>query len=235
MRTIASILFSILIASAISCSHADIAPLPDVPAPENPVAQCQYKTGFPGASVPLAGMERGASGYFPVKKWNSYPDADSFHNRWYGGNLVAMNEPSLLDIRDRDVAIYRFLWLRSFHLPISVRIERKKDRMTLFTKELISNVGRGPGTLDREYSRNLDDTEWCALQKAFEKVDFWNMPFEEDYSGVDGAMWILEGVRNERYHIAERWSPQSGHYREACILMLELSGIDTANLGITLY
>jgi hypothetical protein len=31
--------------------------------------------------------------------------------------------------------------------------------------------------------------------------------------GVDGAQWIIEGVRNKTYHVVDRWSPKDGSVR----------------------
>ena len=45
------------------------------------------------------------------------------------------------------------------------------------------------------------------LQDALTEADFWNLPSEIDYSGLDGSEWILEGVKDGTYHAVERWVP----------------------------
>ena len=40
---------------------------------------------------------------------------------------------------------------------------------------------------------------------------------------LDGAQWILEGVRNGKYHVVDRWSPEKGDpVRGIGILALKL-------------
>ena len=51
---------------------------------------------------------------------------------------------------------------------------------------------------------------------------YWTMPtVEENSVGVDGAQWIVEGVRNGKYHLVDRWSPDTGAFREAALLLLQ--------------
>ena len=49
---------------------------------------------------------------------------------------------------------------------------------------------------------------------AFESANFWNLPTlpdaDENALELDGAQWIIEGVRNGTYHIVDRWSPEAG-------------------------
>jgi hypothetical protein len=43
--------------------------------------------------------------------------------------------------------------------------------------------------------------------------------------GFDGAQWILEGVKDQKYHVVDRWTPRDGAFREACLYLLKLSQI----------
>jgi hypothetical protein len=64
-----------------------------------------------------------------------------------------MGEPSLLDVsrQDSTVEIYRFLWLRSFHHPIAVRLSVRKDGSALLiSKETDGKGGYKPGKLIRK-------------------------------------------------------------------------------------
>ena len=38
--------------------------------------------------------------------------------------------------------------------------------------------------------------------------------------GVDGAQWIIEGVRNGTYHVVDRWSPREGQVRALGLFMV---------------
>jgi hypothetical protein len=48
----------------------------------------------------------------------------------------------------------------------------------------------------------------------------------------DGAQWILEGTKGNDYHVVNRQSPDdnfhrnAGKYRELCLHILKLSGLD---------
>ena len=51
---------------------------------------------------------------------------------------------------------------------------------------------------------------------AINAAAFWDAPTEDPgKNGEDGAQWIIEGRRQGRYHVVERWSPKSGPIRSA--------------------
>jgi hypothetical protein len=54
-----------------------------------------------------------------------------------------------------------------------------------------------------------------------EELKFWELSPDEPLVGNDGASWIVEGVKNGTYHMADRWSPQSGSVRAIGLLMLQ--------------
>ena len=52
------------------------------------------------------------------------------------------------------------------------------------------------------------------------------MPSKKETLGLDGARWILEGLKKGRYHVVERWSPEGGKFREAAECLIGLSKLD---------
>ena len=144
---------------------------------------------------------------------------------WYSEALRAMREPSLLSGQAPDAEIYRFLWLRSFHHPIAVRITRQDGAVWLHAVELDGAAGDEPGRIARRRERPLDEGEWQAVQQQLDAIEFWALPTEVDHGGKDGARWILEGWRGGKHHVTDRWSPESGAYREAGLFFLQLSGL----------
>jgi len=67
--------------------------------------------------------------YFPSGALSDSDRGDSDLARWYSGQLKALDEPSLLaEARNTSTQSYRFLWLRSFHHPIAVRLDVMADR-----------------------------------------------------------------------------------------------------------
>ncbi len=213
--------------------------IPEIAKPEILSTQkkfdCIKSYGFPGFSKKISELNKGKSGYFPEKIFGNDMSPKHSVAGWYGKHLKAMSEKSLLDISDENTKVYRFLWLRTFHHPIFVRIERNRNEVKLFTNELDGAGGYEPGKVLRTNSRNLTEEEWCGLLRLFDKANYWKLPSNNEDLGNDGAQWILEAVEDNRYHIVERWSPQEGEYREACIYLLKLSGIDVDKLKDDLY
>jgi hypothetical protein len=147
-----------------------------------------------------------------------------FRKHWYSNALSSMREPSLLT-GPADAEVYRFLWLRSFHRPIAVRITRHDGAVRLHAVELDGAGGYEPGRIARRREGSLDEGDWRALQQQLEAIQFWTAPSEVEHHGKDGAEWILEGWRDGAHHATTRWSPETGAYREAGLFFLRLSGL----------
>lgn len=45
---------------------------------------------------------------------------------WYSSQLCALNEPLIFD--QKSGTIYRFTWLRTFHHPVAIRIQKQKKK-----------------------------------------------------------------------------------------------------------
>lgn len=196
---------------------------------------CVKTRKFPALARKISEIEKGKSGFFPKNVYRGYAGADDFMNDWYGKHLRAMSEKSLLDA-PAGQEIYRFLWLRTFRHPIFVRVERRQNEFKLFTKELNGAGGYEPREVLRDESRNLDQTEWCEFLKLLEQANYWALSTDlSDDSGNDGAQWILEGVKENRYHVVDRWTPRTGEYRAACLYLLRLSGVEVDKMGDELY
>jgi hypothetical protein len=118
---------------------------------------------------------------------------------------------------------YRFLWGRSFHDPVSVRIEGSKGGAKVIAVELIEAHSAEPGTIRRRRERALSSGAWSQVQEAIRAANFWETPTQDDYRELDGATWILEGYRGGVYHVVKRWGP-SGPFRTACEAVLRASG-----------
>jgi len=159
-------------------------------------------------------------------------ESDQFSREWYSKHLIAMKEPSLSIPGQKPECAYRFLWLRTFHHPISVRIEKWKDSVTVYSVELTGKGGYDPGKIKKKNKFELSSFEYEYLGKLLVGIDFWNMPTYEPVSedgtygvGVDGAQWILEGNCGGKYHVVDRWSPEYCKYQELGLFFLKLSGL----------
>lgn len=214
---------------------------PEIAKPELPIVKLEAvcsddSKGFPGLSKEIDEIKKGKSDYFPKNLFGNNMSAKNSQAGWYARHLKAMNEKSLLDNSGESTETYRFLWLRSFHHPIFVRVERyNRYNIKIFTKELDGAGGYQPGKPFRSGEFEIYENEWNEFLALLDKADFWKMSSENEDLGPDGAQWILEGVKESRYHVVDRWSPRKGEYREACIYLLKLSGVDVDKLKDDLY
>ena len=125
------------------------------------------------------------------------------------------------------------MWLRTFHHPVALRLQNEAGVRTLVVKQLSGAGGYEPGTIAIERTVALGDDEWNAFLKLIDEADYWALPTRnEGVMGFDGAQWILEGVKDGRYHVVDRWSPNKNYspsndlkFRDACLYLLELSGL----------
>jgi hypothetical protein len=168
--------------------------------------------------------------YFPPGVLSSNEWQDRFKASWYSRALAAMNEPSLSLPQRPQTEAYRFLWLRSFDNPIVVRIWRSESKVYLVTKQLDGDGGHHPGKLIVNKTRSLTNKEWAEFAKHLEQSSYWTLATDIDDVGNDGAQWVLEGAREGRYHIVDRWSPKDSSYRRACSYLLELSGLKPSKM-----
>jgi hypothetical protein len=182
------------------------------------VAHC-----FPGRSVQTQTM--GRLSYFPQGAFSTNGWHDEFRADWYSKHLSAMNEKPFYYPDNSEAESYRFLWLRSFHRPVAVRVWSAGCERFVTLKEMSGAGGYEPGKLLIDRTRRLSQGEWDEFTRLLGQTCFWELPTADESLGNDGAQWILEGVRAGRYHVVDRWTPQGGSYREACLYALKLSGL----------
>ncbi|MDT5121471.1 MAG: hypothetical protein QOC96_953 [Acidobacteriota bacterium] len=187
------------------------------------VASC-----FPGLSIKVENIE--SSSYFPPGVFSSQPEQEQYIANWYSKPLKVMNESALFSLAKTQSESYRFLWFRSFNSPVAVHIWRSGDERFITLKQLSDTGGRGFGRLITDKTRSLTESEWDKFIALLEQTCYWKMPTEDNKGGgLDGARWILEGYKEGRYHVVDRWSPKEGDFREACLYLLKASGIDLSS------
>jgi hypothetical protein len=156
---------------------------------------------------------------------------DDFKAKWYSTQLRGLQEPSLFALAtNREAESYRFLWLRSFHHPIAVRVDVQADgSWVLVTKVASGAGGYSPGALTTNTSRQLTTQEAQSFRSKVEDGGFWNAPNPvNDQTGTDGSEWVIEGVKAGRYHVIDRWSPTNGPAHELGLFL----AFDLARLSI---
>lgn len=142
--------------------------------------------------------------------------------RWYSRHLRAMHEPSLSCDELPRVEAYRFLWLRSFHAPVSVRVQHIGSQYVLDAVVLNGAGGYAPGDEARRVHKTISSNEWTQITNAIDQVHFWGLPTEGASAGNDGAQWIVEG-RTDRYHVVDRWGGEEN--AQVGRLLLTLAGL----------
>lgn len=139
---------------------------------------------------------------------------------WYSKHLLAMKEPILNKLTG--VNIYRFTWLRTFHKPIVIRLEKSDKKVTLIWKVNDGKGGYDPGKIIIEDKKDLRIDIWDEFEITLESANFWNLKPVNDIT-IDGSHWILEGKIGNDYHLVERFL--GGEIKEACLKLLKFTGM----------
>lgn len=166
--------------------------------------------------------------YFPFKVAgdSGASGIDTFENKWYSVQLFAMKEPVIYSGKSEN-EIYRFTWLRSFHHPIAIRVEKHEETYILTWKMCNGAGGYRPGKLIVYKQLIIDKANWSEFKSQIDQMDFWNLKTHQKVFGCDGAEWILEGKKGNSYHIVDRWSDEGpAEYYKCCKYLLSLTKID---------
>ncbi|MBL7905636.1 MAG: hypothetical protein JNL22_11495 [Bacteroidales bacterium] len=185
--------------------------------------------------------------YFPLtsflelkNNWQSDYSVDIIHQvsmakfvlGWYSGQLFALKEPLVYNQTNR--TIYRFTWLRTFHEPVAIRLEKTDNSYTLYWKQTSGAGGYDPGELTVNSSKQLTKEQWDKLISLLKSADFWNMTTKsKDDMGNDGSQWIIEGIENGKYHVVDRWTPRNNNFQKCGQYLIELTDLKVS--GSDLY
>src|ERR1051326_90411 len=142
--------------------------------------------------------------YFPAGTFTGRT-AD-FVTRWYSSGMYQLGEKPLWPPSSDTEKIFRFTYLGAFTGPKSVVLTILPDgsgqiRITLPQESHDHGNDEQPLTVS---AKGVSD-----FLGKLDKARFWEIPTESQNRGLDGAEWIMEGVRGGTYHIAVRWCPDS--------------------------
>jgi hypothetical protein len=166
-----------------------------------------------------------------------HTNIDTMMNEYYSFSLHKFSEPVLSNYYlGHD--LYRFLWLRSFHRPVVITLNRNNDVVTLTTKEFDGGAHywelkrcmncdttnlKDPKLILNE-TKELTLTEWENFENLLTQCNFWEMkPFNKEM-GNDGAQWNIEAHLREKYWFVNRWSPR-GKFADCGKYLIKLSGL----------
>jgi hypothetical protein len=150
---------------------------------------------------------------------------DDFCVGWYSKHLKAMREPSLLPSDEEEGRhAYRFTWLRTFHRPVTVRIELGTEEHIVITKVTDGQGGYEPGKLVRDEQALLSTEQVESLRSVIADLDLRHLPTGRG-GGIDGAEWIVEARRGGDYHLTTQWSPREGAVRRLGLAFLDVGNV----------
>jgi hypothetical protein len=161
--------------------------------------------------------------YFPARGLLVNEGFEPFKSVRYSNQLIALEEPSLWErAKTQKEESYRFLWLRTFHEPIAIRVDINADRTARLTvKVACGAAGYDPGELTQNRAVTINAEETNRFLNQVQSHNFWSLSsVEQTPEGPDGADWIIEGVKARSYHVVDRWSPQDGDVRAMGLFMV---------------
>ena len=164
--------------------------------------------------------------YFPDRTFDERDRVEDSVVSWYSNELKTLKEDSLWQLSKESPKqqVYRFLWLRTFHHPVVVRLAVQPDGSGLLTTKVTSGKGGyDPGKLIVNRTKKISKDVVDAFVAHVEEEQYWSLPTRETHDpnvvNLDGAQWVLEGVRNGTYKVVDRWSPKDGPIRDLGITM----------------
>jgi hypothetical protein len=163
--------------------------------------------------------------FFPPNIFHDNDEYNASIFNWYGKHLTAMQEPALWEMaQSLEAHVYRFLWLRTFHHPIAIRLMVTADGTGILTAKRLDGMGGyEPGNLVQNETQLLSTMQVEEWLSRLEQMDYWNM--HDGGIGLDGAQWILEGGRNGKYHLVDQHRPETGAFREAALLLVRWAAV----------
>lgn len=160
------------------------------------------------------------------------PVLTDFEVDLYSRELRGLGEPSLY-LRSRSAVgdaeeTVRFTLLRSFHEPVSVRIERLPGGSATLIATQRPNGLYGQA---KDLTRTLTSEETAALTEALATTQVVGQPSNSCRSGTDGSRWIVEAAGpGGRYVYINRHSPEDGPVRDFGQFLIDLTGWDVEPL-----
>jgi hypothetical protein len=150
---------------------------------------------------------------------------NKFEEAWYTFYLFALREPILFTDQSQ-TEVFRFTWLRTFHNPVAIRIEKNNDAYILYWKASSGAGGYEPGHIIIDKQKQIQRIEWQNFMKLIAQIDFWNLKTKKNNFGIDGSSWILEGKTSTKYHVVNVWSPDKmSRYYQCCDYLISLTDL----------
>lgn len=134
------------------------------------------------------------------------PGSESYYTKY----LAAMKEPSLYERGPgRPEFEFRFLWLRSFHDPIAIRIWRTAEGFMIRAIRITQHKDYSLGATTVDSTRKLSADESRVLGQLLDVPSLLTPLNETELlsgeGGLDGARWIFETCSEKKYQMIQFW------------------------------
>jgi len=165
------------------------------------------------------------TGFFPAGTFHDDPKRNADISEWAVANLNILQEPSLFILsNDSKVQCYRLLWLPAFEKNTAVRLTiMSDDTATLDLKIMDEPRENEPARLIKSKTIQASQQQVTNFLQLLDKANFWCLPVRDERKGIDGGTVIIEGVKDGKYQVVNRWSPEEGAYLKAALFLLELA------------
>ncbi|WP_222164742.1 hypothetical protein [Edaphocola aurantiacus] len=171
-----------------------------------PIKQIEYFHGTNESSFPLNIDSSGHNDYFPYWYFMSGINyAAGYHNLVFElklsshavssrtTQLKALKEPGLYTLPvSSGTTVYRFTWLRSFHHPISIRLEQTSNEYIIYWKEGKGPGGYAPKGLKISGRKRLKPAQGQKCIQLINGMQLDSLPNNHETLMFDGASWLLE-------------------------------------------
>ncbi|MBI4658508.1 MAG: hypothetical protein HY735_06615 [Verrucomicrobia bacterium] len=150
-----------------------------------------------------------AEAFFPPKTFDGDTSLQVLEGM-YAHVLKSLGERPLPPLAaERKHHVYRFTCVPSFEPQFCLVLTVHPDGSARL-KRLIRRVGSMPlrGTCPQG-ELVLGRQPVDRFVKMVEEQRLWLLKATEPTEGLDGSHWLIEAVRDGRYHLVERWSPRS--------------------------
>ncbi len=138
--------------------------------------------------------------------------------------LSKFSEPQIYSNQTEKIEIYRLMIWQTFNSPISLRLERKNNEITLISKQLSGKGGYEVGKIKKETNVKISEKQFQKFKKIFAKLEFLEMETKDKRWEVkadgsieiclDASTWTLERFFDGNYHAIERYCSDDKNLHE---------------------
>ncbi len=161
----------------------------------------------------------------PVRSCASEPEASPLFGALGLGPWITQFGEGPLCENAAGAERYRLVWLRSFHEPVIVTFESRGGEYTAVGKVANGKGGYEPGIVYQRRHVSLTREQFEEVRGWLSQVHFWSRAPEVPRTIMDGASWIMEGVKDGRYHWIDRQSCGDVELQRIAMLMIKATGI----------